>query len=287
MPSTEPDLRLGRLALAALLVGATIRIVAAVIGGFIALGQHNDFNVGRLHVGEVLNAFGTAGDGIGALLAAAVVAAVWALSRHGAVSRASTMWARVVVTVTAVLTVVSAASVVVLDDDNRGVSYQLTIVIGFAVGYLVICLGGLLVLSGLRDVDADPLGPDELEPLLFAVDRGNGEVFAFFSFAQARRTISSYSVEENEYAFYTDEGRVVVASAHDLVTRFAPTEEDRREDLMRALREFAVAKELTIEDPQDPTSYAVPIADWQWLELWPGWMRPIGRLVRRIQDSAT
>ena len=285
VPATEPDLRIGRLALGALLVGATIRIVAAVIAGFIVLGQHDELNAGRVRVGGALNTFGVAGDGVGVLLVAASVTAVWALSRHAAVSRSTIAWTRAVAIVTALMTVASAAGVLVVDDGGH-IAYQLTVIIGFAVAYLVISLGGLLVLSRLRDVDVDDLDPDTLEPLLFAVDRGNGEVFAFFSFAQARRTISSYSVEENEYEFFTDEGRVVHASADDLAIRFTPTELDRRDDLMRALRDFSRAKELTIEEPQDPTSYAVPIADWQWLELWPGWMRPLGRLVRRIQDSA-
>jgi len=129
----------------------------------------------------------------------------------------------------------------------------------------------------------DQPDPDDVEPLLFAVDRGNGEVFAFFSFAQARRSISPYSIEENEFTFYTDEGMVVEATATEMVTHFTPTGEDRREDLMRALRRFAQVTDLTVEEPQDPTSYAVPIADWQWLELWPGWLRPIGRIVRRLQ----
>jgi hypothetical protein len=289
VPATEPDRRTGRLALSVLVVAATIRIVSAVIAGFVALGRHDGLDAGRLHAGDVLNAFGSAGDGIGALLAAAAVGVVWGLSRQRATSRALVSSVRVVVTVTAVMTVASAVAVILLDTDDNPFSYHLTLIIGFAVAYLVVCLGGLLVLSGLRDVAVDQLDPDQpyadgVEPLLFAVDRGNGEVFAFFSFAQARRTISSYSVEENEYTFYTDEGHLVNASAQDMLTRFTPTEEDRRDELMRALRQFAQAKELPVEEPQDPTSYAVPISDWQWLELWPGWLRPIGRLVRRFQD---
>lgn len=286
VPATEPDRRLGRLALVALLLAATIRIIAAVIAGFITLGQHDELSVGRLHVGTVLDAFGAAGDGIGALLAAAAVTLVWGLSRQGAVTHSNVTWTRAVVLMTAAMTVVNAVAVTVLNTDDNQVPYQVTLAIGFSVAYLVVCLGALLVLSGLRDMDVVDPDPDEVEPLLFAVDRGNGEVFAFFSFAQARRAISSYSVEENEYTFYTDEGLLVNASAQDMMTRFESTEEDRRDDLMQALRQFAQTNELTVEEPQDPTSYAVPIADWQWLELWPGWLRPIGRVVRRIQDSA-
>ena len=285
MSATEPDLRIGRFALTALLLGATIRLVAAVIAGLIVLVDHDEANVGRQHVGEVLNTLGVAGDGIGALLVAITAGAVWALSRHAAVSRPTVAWTRAIALVTALMTVSSAVGVLVLFDGNH-VAYQLAVIIGFAVAYLVICLGSLLVLSRIGDVDVDQQDSGELEPLLFAVDRGSGEVFAFFTFAQARRTISSYSVEENEYDFFTDEGRVVHAAAHDLVTQFTPTDEYRREDLMRALRAFARAKGLVVEDPQDLTSYAVPIADWQWLELWPGWMRPLGKLVRRIQDSS-
>ena len=80
---------------------------------------------------------------------------------------------------------------------------------------------------------------------------------------------------------------MVDASAADLVARFTPTAENGRDDLMRALRRFVQAKDLSVEEPQEPTSYAVPISDWQWLELWPGWLRPIGRIVRRLQGSGT
>jgi hypothetical protein len=286
VPATELDRRVGRIALGALLGAATIRILAAVIAGFITLGQHDELNIGRLHAGVVLNAFGASGDGIGALLVAAIVAVTWGLSRRAPVSRTAVTWVRVVATITALMTVASAAAVLVLDADANQSANQLTLVIGFSVAYLLVCLGGLLVLSEVHHVDSDVLDPDHLEPLLFAVDRGNGEVFAFFSFAEARRTISIYSIEEDEYVFYTDEGMVVNASAADGVTHFTVTTEDRREDLMRALRQFALAKALTAEEPGEPTSYAVPIADWQWLELWPGWLRPIGRLVRRVQASA-
>jgi len=156
VPATEPDLRIGRLALGALLVAATIRIVAAVIAGFIVLGQHDELNAGRVRVGGALNTFGVAGDGVGVLLVAASVTAVWALSRHAAVSRSTIAWTRAVAIVTALMTVASAAGVLVVDDGGH-IAYQLTVIIGFAVAYLVISLGGLLVLSRLRDVDVDIL----------------------------------------------------------------------------------------------------------------------------------
>src|SRR3954453_17512990 len=279
--ATESDRRGGPLALEVLVGAASLRILAAVIAGVIALGQHDDLNIGRQHAGEVLNAFGAAGDSIRALLAAGAAALVWLLSRQTPVSRGVLSTLRAVVVVTALMAVARATAIVVLDIDHIG--YELTIVIGFAIADVLLCAGILLVLSRLRPVDLDEVDPDDVEPLLFAVDRGNGEVFAFFSLAQARRSISPYSIEENEFTFYTDEGMVVEATATDLVTHFTPTGEDRREDLMRALRRFAQVTDLTVEEPQEPTSYAVPISDWQWLELWPGWLRPIGRIVRRLQ----
>src|SRR3954452_10900019 len=286
VPVTEHDRQAGRLALGALLATAVVRILVAVIAGFIAIGQHDDFGVGRQHLGEVLNVFGTAGDSIEALIAVAAAALVWWLSRQSAVSRGVVSALRAIVVVTVLMVVARASAFLVIDVGHLG--YQLTVVIGLAVADLLLCAGILLVLGRLREVDLDPmesddLEPDQIEPLLFAVDRGNGEMFAFFSFAQARRTISGYSIEEDEYAFYTDEGHVVLASTDGFAVHFTPTPEERREDLMQALRHFAQARNLTVQDPQDPTSYAVPISDWQWLELWPGWLRPIGRLVRRLK----
>jgi hypothetical protein len=124
---------------------------------------------------------------------------------------------------------------------------------------------------------------DELEPLVFAVDRGNGEVFAFFSYARAARTISVYSIEEDEYVFYADDGTLLVASVVDDRTTFTPTGVVRRDELLQHLRSFTQRTSVEVIDRDDPTAYAVPIADWQWLQLWPGWLRGIGRLVRRLQ----
>ena len=280
MSVTHSEQQTAKLAVLTLLGAASVRLVASVIAGFISLGQHNDvFDSARVHASGVLTAFGAAGDSVEVLLAGAAVAVLWWLSRHGAATAIGA--ARAVLLVTMLLIAARATGYLLIELDNPRGSAESAVVLGFALADALVAGGALLGLRRVGDVAVDG-PPDQPEPLLFAVDRASGEVFAFLSFAQARRTISVYSIEENEYAFYTDEGDLVEATAGETGVTFTPTSDNRREQLMQSLRRFAQAHALSVEEPAEPTSYAVPIADWQWLELWPGWLRPIGRVVRRL-----
>ena len=281
MSSTHDERQVARVALTVLLGAALLRTVASVVSGLIALSEHVELDTDRLRVGRVLAAFGTAGDSTQALLGAAAVGLLWWLGRRGA--RPDTLVVRLVLLATLVMVVAHAAGFAVIDSDTDRAAGEFVVVFGFAAADGLLAAGSLLVLGRVGRAGAATSDPDQLEPLLFAVDRGNGEVFAFFSFNDARRTISVYSIEEAEYVFYTDEGDVVTASVGENGTTFTVTDEGRRDDLMQALRAFAQAKDLTVEEPAEPTSYAVPISDWQWLELWPGWLRPIGRAIRRLR----
>jgi hypothetical protein len=284
VPTADTDRQVARPALVVVLLAATVRIVAALIAGLIMLGEHNSFLVGRAHAGFVLNAFGAAGETVGVLLALVAVGLVWWLSRGSAESRVEPLATvtRVVLVVTAVLVGARVAGGIVLDQDATQAASTLTIIVGFGLADLALCAGGLAVLARVAATAGAPQS-DELEPLVFAVDRGNGEVFAFFSYAQAARTISVYSIEEDEYAFYADDGRLLDASVVDDRTTFTPTDVVRRDELLQHLRSFTQTRSVEVIDRDDPTAYAVPIADWQWLQLWPGWLRGIGRLVRRLQ----
>lgn len=282
MADTHADRQAARLALTALGLAAGVRIVVSLIAGLITLSQHDEMSTGRVRAGEILTAFGSAGDSIEALLGAAAVAVLWWMARRGLTGAAAAI--RLLLIATLLLIVARATGFALIDIDSARASAEFTVIFGFGLADAVIVGGSLLVLDRARLAVTASADPDQIEPLLFAVDRGNGEVFAFYSFAQARRAISIYSIEENEYAFYTDEGDVVTATADDDGTSFTVTDDRRLDELMLSLRGFAQSKGLSVEEPQEPTSYAVPVSDWQWLELWPGWLRPIGRLVRRLQS---
>jgi hypothetical protein len=118
---------------------------------------------------------------------------------------------------------------------------------------------------------------------VFAVDRATSDVHAFLSVGDATRRVHRYSIEDDEFAFYTDEGTVLDAEVVDGRIRLQLTDEVQRNELLARLRQFVVRRGITIdaEDADDPLAYAGPISRWHWLEMWPPWMRPIGMLFRR------
>lgn len=266
-----------------LLLGATVlRFLGSVIAGVIALTTEPDFPQMRERAANILTAFGSAGDTTTVLVVLAAAALlVWGRPRPR--GEAFGRLIQVFLLMVAVLVLARVAGVFLIDVDLPAqVQAQEAFVAAFGAGDLLLCAGGAILLGRVEAVAAAE-ATDDLEPLVFAVDRGNGEVFAFFSYAQAVRAISIYSIEEDEFAFYADDGTAINAEVVDERTRFTPTDVDARDELMQHLRRFAKAKSLDVVDPTDATSYAVPIADWQWLELWPGWLRGIARVVRRLR----
>lgn len=267
------------------LLGATVlRFLGSVIAGVIALTAEPDFPQMRERAANILTAFGSAGDTTTVLVVLAAAALlVWGQPRPPVESLGRVI--RVLLLVVAVLVLARVAGVFLIDVDLPSqVQAQEAFVAAFGAGDLLLCAGGVILLGRVKAVKAvEATATDDLEPLVFAVDRGNGEVFAFFSYAEAVRAISIYSIEEDEFAFYADDGTAINAEVVDERTRFTATDVDARDELMQHLRRFAKAKSLDVADPTDATSYAVPIADWQWLELWPGWLRGIARVVRRLR----
>ena len=283
MPSVRGPGRSAAQTLATVLaVAAGMRVVGSVVAGFIALSQHRDeFDPVSQRAGSVLQAFGAAGDTLGALLLLAAAALIaWAevrdLRLHIAI--------RALLLVTAVLVCLDLAGSFVIgaDFNSAGSAIEESIVTGFGLAALSLCVGGWYVLGRIPvqtvvDDDAEP------EPLVYALDRGNGEVFAFFSYAEITRTLSIYSLEEDEFDLFTDEGDVIEVSVVDERARFTVTGDNRRSELAAALQRFADKHDLDVDAEGDLTAYAVPISDWQWLELWPRWMRGVGRLANRLR----
>jgi len=278
------DLRIVRATSLVLVAGAGIRLLAAVVAGFVDWHDSGSyFPAGRVRAFDVLTTFGAAGDGTGVLLAVAAAATVWWLSwRDGSIAsslRASVMW---LFGVTAALAAADGIGFGFLYSyESERQTPRLIHTEGFTLAYIVVTVGGLLLLRRLGDAIAAQ-DSDDLDAFVFAVDRKSGDVRAFLSAGEAKRRMHVYSVEDDEFAFYTDEGTVLAATVVDDRIVLRPTDQQRLGELVESLKEFANRRGITIddEDADDPTAYAVPIGRWHWLEMWPPWMRPIGMLFR-------
>lgn len=273
----------------AVVVAAALRLVVAIVAGIVDAAKSSDlggpFPDPTYRVGDILLTLGNAGDGTGALLALAAVALLCWRTRLGDPAGET---ARTVVSWILALTALSAVA--------QGVGYgivfarssvqwsRLIASAGFASAYALLAAGALMAMRRLDVLSDERLwaGGDD-DALVFAVDRDNGDVRAFFSFDEAARRMHVYSIEDNEFEFFTDAGIIVAASVQDGAVMLRPTEVNRSDELLGHLRRFVVRTGIHVDalDADDATAYAVPISDWQWLQLWPPWLRWIGMLVRR------
>lgn len=275
---------------AVLAVGAALRLISSIIAGFVEWHDSGDaafVEPGRARAFDVLTTFGGAGDGTGVLLlVAAAAAAVWWLHRfadpRAAAMLLATAWLAGVTAILALMQVVGVALVFSLNTSNQTARFIQAE--GDGVAYLVLALGVIYVTRWFTVLaDERALADDDLDAFVFAVDRKSGDVRAFLSAGDAVRQMHVYSVEDNEFIFYTDEGVVLDASVVDDRIVLRPTEEAQPAELLLQLKEFANRRGIRVdeEDVNDPTAYAIPISRWHWLEMWPPWMRPIGMLFRR------
>jgi hypothetical protein len=268
-----------------LLIGAGIRIIAAVASGFVDWHDTTTPFAGfaRARAYDVLTTFASAADGTGVLLAVAAAAGVWWAIQQGDVrAPALVPVVKWVLGVTALLSVMHGVGDALIYSlpPGRQIARLITNE-GFALAYLVIAVGGVLLLGRVESEQL--LADDELDTFVFAVDRSTGDVRAFLSIGDAVRGMHVYSIEDDEFAFYTDEGTVLEAEVVDGRIHLQPSDEVQADELLTRLRQFVLRRGITIdaEDADDPTAYALPISRWHWLELWPPWMRPIGMLLRR------
>jgi hypothetical protein len=288
-PSREAAVIRG-LALAAVAAG-WLHLAGAVVDGIGAAVSRFEEAPSGLHNGLTLSAFGVAGDAGGLLFALAATAlVVWWLrmdDRDGGWLRLTTAGLLVATGIGLVLGGIGSGLV---DTDVEFLWERFFASVGFALAGLVVVIAAFVALRVLAvssyDVadgfDVEGVDGAASDAVVFAVDRSNGDVRAFFSYAEAARRMHVYSVEDQEYAFFTDAGDVVEASVQDGRIVFRPTADRRMDELMAALREFALRRGITVADAEadEAWAYAAPISQWQWLQLWPGWLRWMGRLVR-------
>jgi len=270
-----------------LLAGAAIRLVGSVVAGFTewhnATGPY--FPGGRARAYDVLSTFGEGGDGAGVMLAIIATLLVWWLSTRGDPQaewlRGLACW---ILGTTAVLAVLEAVGVGLVFSIYPDTQISRIVLSGaFALVALVIAIGAIVLTRQFGALVDERLAGDDIDAFVFALDRHSIDVRAFFSVRDAVRRMHVYSVEDQEFDFYTDEGTLLRATVVDNRIELQPTDDQRPDELLARLKDFALRRGISIddEDADDPTAYVDPINKWQWLEQWPPWMRPLGYLFRR------
>ena len=280
----------GDLIVIALLATQAVRLVAALVAGVAAATEHVPFAPDHFHTGFVVSTFGSAGDGTGVVLLALAAVVLWARSAaHRSPASASWWRQRDVTTVLLAVTALSA----VLDGVGLFVqaaaatdSWRRVIVpMGYEIAYLVAAAGVILALRRLDSDEAagadsgDDLA-DEPGAAVFAVDRKTGVVLAWPSVREARAKAPLYGVEDDEYDWFLDDGVVLAASAAGSDVHLTPTPDARPEELLARLTAYAERRGLAVDEPDEPLAYVDPIARDHYLDMWPGWLRWIGRLTR-------
>ena len=288
-PPRETRRDAGDLIVIALLAAQAVRLVAALVGGVAAATEHVPFAPGRFHTGFVLSTFGGAGDGTGVVLLALAAVVLWARSAAHT-SPASASWWRQRDVTTALLGITALSAVL----DGVGLLMQaaaavdswrrVIVPVGYEIGYLLAAVG---VILALRRLDADEMVGadgddlvDEPGAAVFAVDRKTGVVLAWPSVHEARARGPLYGVEDDEYDWFLDDGVVLAASATGSDIRLTPTPDARPDELLARLTAYAERRGLSVDEPDEPLAYVDPIARDHYLEMWPGWLRWIGRLTR-------
>jgi hypothetical protein len=266
-----------------------IRLVAAVVGGIsVGLKRADQLAPSGFRTGETLTTLGSAGDGVGLLLLLLAGALLlWRMSRsaHGdrlAGSRVLLSWLLVLTAASAALFVVGLmfeASVGGFFDWERVVTPA-----GFAIADLVGSLGTLVVVRRLSTVGADDDSEQDRDAraAVFAVDRKTGDVLTWASQAEARAKAPLYGVEDDEYRWYLDDGTVLQATADGRDVTFTATDAERSGELLVHLKAYAQRRGIAIDEDEadEPLAYVDPIARDHYLEMWPGWLRWLGRLTR-------
>jgi hypothetical protein len=285
-----PDsMRLARSLAGVVLLGSLLRLAVSVAAGITEWAQSggHGYPDAVTTAGAVLTLAGSSGDGVEVLLGLAALALVWWLLAAGERVESLRSVTAVVLALTAVSAFVSALGALLLyaiGPDSSGFWPQTILQVGQGLVYAILALGGLAAARAtaplMRTQPAERFGDDD--PFLFAVDRTSGEVHAYLSVDEAERKSHVFSIEDDEFAFYTDEGTVVRASVERDRVRLEPTDVEQRDVLLERLGEFVVRRGIHVheQDAVEPVAYARPIRDWQWLQLWPGWLRWLGRIVR-------
>jgi hypothetical protein len=266
------------------------RLVLAVISGIAASTQHSPgegFGAGPLASGaQRLLEFAGAGEGSGALLILLAVALLWLVSmlpprdRRPQAEASAVSWLAVLTGVSALLA--AAGYVWVASDQDFFPASQEIDLVGSALIYAGAMTGAFGAVRSIERAVPSSAAADGDEPgaAVFAVDRTTGSVLAWPSMSAARANAPLYGVEDDEYLWFLDDGTVVEASAEGQDVALVPTDEQKPDELLTYLKAYVQRRGLVIDDEDEPLAYIDPIARDHYLEMWPGWLRWIGRLTR-------
>ena len=282
------------------LAAQALRLAVAVISGIVAGTEHfagADFGVGPRESGaERLLQFANAGDGEGAILMMLAVVLLWLVAMLPRSERSwrgdyiATCWLLALTALSSLLAV--AGYLWVASDQEFFPASQEVQLVGFAIVYAAATAALLYVVHGINATvvstaaaagDADSYDDEgEAAAAVFAVDRKTGDVLAWASRREAVEKAPLYGVEDDEYDWFLDDGSVLRATAQGRDVSFRATGEERPDDLVRALKEHALRRGLTVdeEEADEPLAYVDLIARDHYLDMWPGWLRWLGRLSR-------
>jgi hypothetical protein len=280
------------------LAAQAVRLVVAVVAGIAASTQHApgaDFGPGPLESGaQRLTDFADAGDGFGVLFMLLAVLLLWATASVATLPEQRRAW-RTDRVVTSWLLVLTALSSVLLaigyawaatGADFFPVAQEVRLV-GSAGIWAVVLAAVVYVTRGMTVSPpvADPgdaADPDDAPAAVFAVDRATGDVLAWPSRADARDKAPLYGVEDDEFEWFLDDGTVLLATAQGRDVAFTSAGDERPDDLLRHLKDYATRRGLVADDDDEdePLAYVEPIAREHHLAMWPGWLRWLGRLTR-------
>ena len=296
---TAPPQRSARRAVVPLLrivlVVQSLRIVVAVVGGLVAGREHLPGASYGIHPAETgaerLLQFSSAGDGEGAILMVLAAVLLWLvamLPRSERSWRGDYVATASLLALTSISSLLTAVAYIWFASEPVGFpTSQEVQYVGFSIVYAVLTAGVLYVVRGVNAAvtSVSVAGADEDDEegaAVFAVDRKSGVVLVWSSQAEARAKAPLYGVEDDEYVWFLDDGVVLRAVADGRDVSFTPTGEERPDDLLRYLRDYVERRGLTIDDEEadEPLAYVDPIARDHYLEMWPGWLRWLGRLTR-------
>lgn len=284
-PDTLREDRLVDVFATLVLVLAAGRLVTGFAAGILewAHGAPVGFSDERLHLGDSLATFGQGGDSVGVVLPIVAALLVWWRARRIDAGAATFSYVEMVFGLTAAAACAQGIGNGIIVSGGPVTWWRFIVVVGTPLTCLVVAVAGLVTTRRLAfAVDARVGNEAAVDAIVYAVDRATGDVRAYFSADEAARKTHVYSVEDEEYLFYTDEGVVLDASVENDRVVLRPTDDRREADLLGRLKMFTTRRGIRVDvlDVDDPSAYAIPISDWQWLQLWPGWLRWMGRLFR-------
>ena len=280
----------GDLLVITLLATQAVRLIAALVDGVAAATEHVPFTPDHFHTGFVVSTFGSAGDGTGVVVLAVAAVVLWARTAAHRSPASANWWrqrdlATVLLGLTALSALLDGVGLIVQAAAATDSWRRVILPVGYEIAYLLAAVG---VILALRRLDADETtgadGADDLayEPgaAVFAVDRKTGVVLAWPSVHEARANAPLYGVEDDEYDWFLDDGVVLAASAAGSDVLLTPTPDARPDELLARLTAYAERRGIAVDEPDEPLAYVDPIVRDHYLEMWPGWLRWIGRLTR-------